>query len=95
MTPFLIWYIKKEPKGSEFSVLNSGKKLTGTLPDSTGDYIIPDVLPSGSDVINGFYLTDYAQYRPIDMGYSTDGKSIVVLNATSEMVLKPYVIYYI
>lgn len=72
------------------SVKKLFKIITGTLPNSTGDNIIPDVIPSGYVVVSGLYSTTYNQWRPLSVGQTVSETGLIVMGLVQGQVERPY-----
>ena len=62
--------------------------VEGTLPDTTGDYTIAYVIPDSYIPIKAYYLTDFNQWRNLNIGYF--GSILVITDSTSNNVNRPY-----
>lgn len=79
------------------SMANKVYAIDGTLPNSTGDYIIEGVLPAGVFVIHGSFLTSYDQWRPLTVGQrdnSVGSIDAIIQGATTTNANRPYKIFY-
>ena len=67
-------------------------EFKGTTPNETGANSVSNVLPEGSTLISGQYMTTYNQWRPFvnGVGQGSTGSTLIFIDLITGEINRPY-----